>query len=138
MPGVILFIAALVLLRYDRVLQRLTYTAGLGGIVLLLCCCSCRSSAATRTAPTSGSNVAGFSFQPGEVAKVLLVVAFSGYLVLHRDALALAGRRVVFIDLPRGRDLGRSAQHVRRLDDDPGAPERPCGSSPPSSAGLSW
>ena len=49
---------------------------------------------------------AGFSFQPGEVAKVLLVIAFSGYLVLHRDALALAGRRVVFVDLPRGRDLG--------------------------------
>src|SRR5918996_630368 len=31
---------------------------------------------------------------------------FAGYLVLHRDALALAGRRVLFIDLPRGRDLG--------------------------------
>ena len=50
--------------------------------------------------------VGPFSFQPGEVAKVLLVVAFAGYLVLHRDALALAGRRVLFIDLPRGRDLG--------------------------------
>ena len=46
------------------------------------------------------------SFQPGEVAKVLLVVAFAGYLVLHRDALALAGRRFLFVDLPRGRDLG--------------------------------
>ena len=37
---------------------------------------------------------------------MLLVVAFAGYLVLHRDALALAGRRVLFVDLPRGRDLG--------------------------------
>src|SRR5213596_150517 len=46
------------------------------------------------------------SFQPGEVAKVLLVIAFAGYLVLHRDALALAGRRFLFVDLPRGRDLG--------------------------------
>ena len=26
--------------------------------------------------------------------------------MLHRDALALAGRRVLFVDLPRGRDLG--------------------------------
>jgi cell division protein FtsW (lipid II flippase) len=34
------------------------------------------------------------------------VVAFAGYLVLHRDALALAGRRILFVDLPRGRDLG--------------------------------
>src|SRR6185503_16703805 len=40
------------------------------------------------------------------MAKVLLVIAFAGYLVLHRDALALAGRRVLFLDLPRGRDLG--------------------------------
>ena len=46
------------------------------------------------------------SFQPGEVAKVLLVIAFAGYLVQHRDALALAGRRLLFVDLPRGRDLG--------------------------------
>ncbi len=103
--GVILFIATLFLLRDHRVLQRLTYTAGLLGIVLLV----------LPFLPVIGSgknganiwiNLAGFSFQPGEVAKVLLVVAFSGYLVLHRDALALAGRRVVFIDLPRGRDLG--------------------------------
>ena len=50
--------------------------------------------------------VGPFSFQPGEIAKVLLVIAFAGYLVLHRDALALAGRRVLFVDLPRGRDLG--------------------------------
>jgi cell division protein FtsW (lipid II flippase) len=33
-------------------------------------------------------------------------VTFAGYLVLHRDALALAGRRVAMVDLPRGRDLG--------------------------------
>jgi cell division protein FtsW (lipid II flippase) len=46
------------------------------------------------------------SFQPGEVAKVLLVVTFAGYLVVHRDALALAGRRIAMVDLPRGRDLG--------------------------------
>lgn len=103
--GVILFVATLALLRDHRVLQRFTYTAGLGGILLLV----------LPFLPVIGSgknganiwiNVAGFSFQPGEVAKVLLVIAFSGYLVLHRDALALAGRRVVFVDLPRGRDLG--------------------------------
>ena len=103
--GVVLFIAALFLLRDHRGLQRFTYTSGLAGIVLLI----------LPFLPVIGSAkngakiwiyVAGFSFQPGEVAKVLLVIAFSGYLVLHRDALALAGRRVVFIDLPRGRDLG--------------------------------
>ena len=103
--GVVLFIAAIVLLRDHRTLQRFTYTSGLAGIALLL----------LPFLPIIGSDkngakiwiyVAGFSFQPGEVAKVLLVIAFSGYLVQHRDALALAGRRVLFIDLPRGRDLG--------------------------------
>nr|WP_218848982.1 FtsW/RodA/SpoVE family cell cycle protein [Nocardioides perillae] len=103
--GVLLFAGTLLLLRDHRVLQRFTYTSGLAAIVLLL----------LPLLPVIGNevrgariwiNVAGFSFQPGEVAKVLLVVTFAGYLVLHRDALALAGRRVLFVDLPRGRDLG--------------------------------
>ena len=103
--GVILFIATLVLLRDHRVLTRFTYTSGLAAIVLLL----------LPLVPGVGDTINGakiwisvgpFSFQPGEVAKVLLVIAFAGYLVLHRDALALAGRRVAGIDLPRGRDLG--------------------------------
>ena len=103
--GVLLFIGALVVLRDHRVLTRFTYTFGLGAILLLL----------LPLVPGVGKTINGariwigvgpFSFQPGEVAKVLLVVAFAGYLVLHRDALALAGRRVLFVDLPRGRDLG--------------------------------
>ena len=103
--GVVLFVLTLVLLRDHRSLQRFTYTSGLIGILLLI----------LPFLPGIGLNlngariwirVAGFSFQPGEVAKVMLVLAFSGYLVLHRDALALAGRRVLFVDLPRGRDLG--------------------------------
>ncbi len=103
--GVALFIATLFLLRDHRSLQRFTYTSGLIGILLLLL-----PFVPVIGTPINGANiwirVAGFSFQPGEVAKVMLVIAFSGYLVLHRDALALAGRRVLFIDLPRGRDLG--------------------------------
>jgi cell division protein FtsW (lipid II flippase) len=103
--GVALFITVLVLLRDHRRLQAFTYTAGLAALVLLL----------LPMVPGIGRNIRGariwihlgpLSFQPGEVAKVLLVIAFAGYLVLYRDALALAGRRVLFVDLPRGRDLG--------------------------------
>jgi len=92
-------------LRDHRILQRFTYTSGLAAIILLL----------LPLVPGLGATINGsriwihlgpFSFQPGEVAKLLLVIAFAGYLVLHRDALALAGRRVLFVDLPRGRDLG--------------------------------
>ena len=103
--GVILFSGTLVLLRDHRLLQRFTYTSGLVAIVLLL----------LPMLPLIGKDINGariwihigsMSFQPGEVAKVMLVIAFAGYLVLHRDALALAGRRVMLVDLPRGRDLG--------------------------------
>jgi cell division protein FtsW (lipid II flippase) len=103
--GVGLFIATLVFLSDHRALQRFTYTSGLAAVVLLL----------LPLTPGLGVNKNGariwihlgpMSFQPGEVAKVLLVVSFAGYLVLHRDALALAGRRVAGVDLPRGRDLG--------------------------------
>ncbi|MFT4265586.1 MAG: FtsW/RodA/SpoVE family cell cycle protein [Nocardioides sp.] len=103
--GVVLFIATLVVISDHRNLQRLTYTSGLAAVVLLL----------LPMAPGIGRNINGsriwihvgsLNFQPGEVAKVLLVISFAGYLVLHRDALALAGRRVAGIDLPRGRDLG--------------------------------
>ncbi|WP_166135234.1 FtsW/RodA/SpoVE family cell cycle protein [Nocardioides ochotonae] len=103
--GVVLFIITLVVLRDHRVLQRFTYTSGLAAIVLLI----------LPMVPGIGREINGariwisvgpFSLQPGEIAKVLLVVTFAGYLVLHRDALALAGRRFLFIDLPRGRDLG--------------------------------
>jgi cell division protein FtsW (lipid II flippase) len=103
--GVLLFVGTLVLLRDHRLLTRFTYTSGLAAIMLLL----------LPMVPGLGStingskiwiNVGPFGFQPGELAKVLLVVTFAGYLVLHRDALALAGRRVLFVDLPRGRDLG--------------------------------
>jgi len=103
--GVVGFVGTLVVIRDHRILQRFTYTAGLSAIVLLL----------LPMLPVIGKEINGariwihvgaLSFQPGEVAKVLLVIAFGGYLVVHRDALALAGRRVLFIDLPRGRDLG--------------------------------
>ena len=92
-------------LRDHRVLQRFTYTLGLVAILLLLLPLV-PGLGATINGARIWIRLVGFSFQPGEVAKVLLVIAFAGYLVLHRDALALAGRRVLFVDLPRGRDLG--------------------------------
>jgi cell division protein FtsW (lipid II flippase) len=103
--GTVLFAVVLFVVRDHRRLQAFTYTTGLAAIVLLL----------LPMVPGLGKEingariwigVGGFSFQPGELAKLALVIAFAGYLVLHRDALALAGRRVAGIDLPRGRDLG--------------------------------
>jgi cell division protein FtsW (lipid II flippase) len=103
--SIVAFVITLIVLRDHRQLQRMTYTIGLAGVLLLL----------LPLVPGLGVNIngsriwvraAGYSFQPGEVAKICLAVSFAGYLVLKRDALALAGRRFIGIDLPRGRDLG--------------------------------
>ncbi|MFI6602918.1 FtsW/RodA/SpoVE family cell cycle protein [Nonomuraea sp. NPDC050536] len=103
--GVILFSVTLIVLRDHRALQRLTYTAGLIGLLLLI----------SPMIPVLGKeingariwiSVGGFSIQPAEFAKIALVIFFAGYLVAKRDVLALAGRRLLFIDLPRARDLG--------------------------------
>jgi cell division protein FtsW (lipid II flippase) len=103
--GVILFLLVAVVVRDHRPLQRFTYTLFLGGLVLLL----------LPLVPYIGVekfgariwiSIAGFSFQPAEVAKILLSIAFASYLVEKRDVLALAGYRFLGIDLPRARDLG--------------------------------
>ncbi len=103
--GVTVFVAVLVVVRDHRRLQAFTYTFGLLAILLLL----------LPMLPGIGLNINGariwvrlgpLSFQPGEVAKICLVLFFAGYLVVKRDALALAGRRLLGVDLPRGRDLG--------------------------------
>ncbi len=103
--GVLGFVGVLAAVRDHRRLQSLTYTFGLAAIALLL----------LPFMPLIGTEINGariwinlgpLSFQPGEIAKLCLVVFFAGYLVVKRDALALAGRRFLGIDLPRGRDLG--------------------------------
>jgi cell division protein FtsW (lipid II flippase) len=104
--GIGLFVAVLVLIREPRVLQRYTYTLGAIGILLV---------ALPALLPASISEVAGakiqirlgsFTIQPEEFAKLALAISFAGYLVAKRDVLALAGRRVLGLDLPRARDLG--------------------------------
>ena len=107
--GVGLFVAVLFLIRDHRVLQRYTYTAMLVGLLLLV----------LPLLPFIGTEINGariwiqlnlggrsFSFQPAEIAKIVLIVFFAGYLVVKRDVLALARSRIMGIDLPRGRDLG--------------------------------
>jgi cell division protein FtsW (lipid II flippase) len=50
--------------------------------------------------------IAGYSFQPAEVAKIFLAVAFASYLAERRELLAKGGRRFLGIELMRPRDLG--------------------------------
>ncbi|MGW5660090.1 FtsW/RodA/SpoVE family cell cycle protein [Streptomyces sp. NPDC003758] len=103
--GIALFVAVLVFLKDHRVLQRYTYISMVAALVLLI----------LPLIPGLGANIYGakiwihvgsFSIQPGEFAKIVLAVFFAGYLMVKRDALALASRRFMGLYLPRGRDLG--------------------------------
>ncbi|WP_395361550.1 FtsW/RodA/SpoVE family cell cycle protein [Streptomyces sp. YH02] len=103
--GIAMFVGVLLLLKDHRVLQRYTYISMVVSLILLL----------LPLVPGLGADVfgakiwiriGGFSIQPGEFAKLVLAVFFSGYLMVKRDALALASRRFMGLYLPRGRDLG--------------------------------
>ncbi len=104
--GVAAFIAVLVIIREPRVLQRYTYTLGALGLLLLAIPALLPATLSEVNGAKVWIKIGGFSIQPGEFAKLALAVFFAGYLVAKRDVLALAGRRVLGIDLPRARDLG--------------------------------
>ncbi|MDR0347632.1 MAG: FtsW/RodA/SpoVE family cell cycle protein, partial [Coriobacteriales bacterium] len=50
-------------------------------------------------------SIGGFSFQPGEVAKVLIVLFLAGYLADNREMLSVGGRRVGNFTIPDLRTL---------------------------------
>jgi cell division protein FtsW (lipid II flippase) len=101
--GVALFVGVLVLLKDHRVLQRYTYISMVTALILLILPVFFPARFGARiwiTIPGVGS------LQPGEFAKIIIAVFFAGYLMVKRDALALASRRFMGLYLPRGRDLG--------------------------------
>jgi cell division protein FtsW (lipid II flippase) len=86
-------------------LRRFPFISGLAAVVLLL----------LPAAPVIGRTVNGatlwvgadeLSFQPGEIAKILLAIFFAGYLVSRQGSLAEIGSRVLGIKVPRAKDLG--------------------------------
>ncbi len=86
--GIALLLATLIWLRYDyRVLERYKYIFGISAVVLLL----------LPSVPGLGHEVNGvklwikigpMQFQPGELAKIFLIVFLAGYLRDKREALA--------------------------------------------------
>jgi cell division protein FtsW (lipid II flippase) len=104
--GIALLIVVITVVRDHRPLQGYTYTLGLVGLLLLLLPLVPGISSGDLGGARIWIHLGPLSFQPAEVAKVLLAIAFASYLVEKRDVLALAGWRVLGIDLPRARDLG--------------------------------
>ncbi|GAA2665799.1 MULTISPECIES: FtsW/RodA/SpoVE family cell cycle protein [Actinosynnema] len=105
--SLVLFCAALKLLKDHRTLAKFGYVSGLVGLVALIL----PGVLPGFIAPTiNGAKIwlrfGGVSIQPGEFAKILLMVFFAAFLVSKRDLFTIAGRRFLGMDLPRARDLG--------------------------------
>ncbi|WP_277212262.1 FtsW/RodA/SpoVE family cell cycle protein [Isoptericola croceus] len=103
--GVVIAFALLWILKDHRWLRRYTYTAMVVGLVAIV----------LPLIPGLGREINGariwvfignYSLQPAEFAKIALAVFFAGYLVTNRDTLALAGPKILGLQLPRLRDLG--------------------------------
>lgn len=98
--GLIAALAVLFLVRDHRNLKRYTYLSLLASVVLLL----------LPLVPGLGVSQYGANiwidlkvatFQPAELAKILLAVFFASYLADNRDNLALTGRKLAGMRLPR-------------------------------------
>lgn len=100
--GVALLVAVLIILKDHRILQRYTYISMVAALVLLVLPMFFPAVNGAKIWISLGP----FSIQPGEFAKIIIAIFFSGYLMVKRDALALASRRFMGLYLPRGRDLG--------------------------------
>jgi len=103
--GIGAFVVTLLLVRNVGTLARYRYTFLLLGVIALL----------LPLAPGIGREVngarlwvslGGLTVQPGEAAKVLLVVFFAAYLVEKRELLASGSRRIGRLHLPDPKHLG--------------------------------
>ena len=104
--AIALFCAVLFLVPEPRVLQRYTYLFGLAGLVFIAIPAILPASMSEVNGAKIWIRVGPLGIQPGEFGKIALLIFFAGYLVSKRDVLSLAGKRLLFIDLPRARDLG--------------------------------
>ena len=103
--GIGVFVATLALVRDVRIFERYRYTIaalGLGTLLLPLAPSIGRTINGARLWVALGS----LTFEPSEIAKVLLVAFFAAYLVDKRELLTQGRVRVGRLHLPSLRDLG--------------------------------
>lgn len=101
-----LFLAVLGLVKDHRTVARYGYIAGLVGIVAVALPAVLPSSISEVNGAKVWIKLGSLSIQPGEFAKILLIVFFAAFLVSKRDLFRVVGRRVLGVELPRARDLG--------------------------------
>ena len=101
--GVVALVAILAFVPSIERLGRYKYTIAIAGIVLLVL-------PALVGVEVNGAKLwlrfAGFSFQPAEVAKILIVLFLAAYLAEKREVLSVATTRKLGVWLPPAKHLG--------------------------------
>ena len=96
--GVALMVGTLAVVKNLEVVKRYKYVLGIAGIILLVLPMFIGTE-------IYGSKlwikIGGFQFQPGEFAKVLIVLFLAGYLAENRELLSISNRTVLGIKFPR-------------------------------------
>lgn len=102
--GLACFIATLVAVRDYNLLARFKYILGFVGVGLLLL------PLAPFFRPINGARlwvqIGALNFQPGELAKICLVVFFAAYLAERKELLSFASRRVAGVHVPDLKHFG--------------------------------
>ena len=102
--GLLCFIATLAIVRDVRILARFKYIFGFIGVGLLLL--PLTPIGTVIHGARLWVRLGAFTFQPGELAKVSLVIFLAAYLADRKELLAIASRRVAGLHLPDLKHFG--------------------------------
>lgn len=102
--GIAFFIGTLAIVKDHRVIANYKYVLGFAGVALLLL--PLTPLGRTVNGARLWIGIGQFNFQPGELAKICLVIFFAAYLAERKELLAIASRKVLFFRVPDLKHFG--------------------------------